>query len=344
MEIDLSFLGFDPIRIDPLAWINQLTAETLNVQLMMYVSVFVGALLAFEGLRQLLSRSEQRSEARNRRMRMMHAGRSTEDILAVLKPERNQGVLGNLPIVGDLRATMSKAGLTMPPALFVALSIIGMIVFGVAAATVLGPVVAVPLAVALFGALPLILVRAACQRRMDQFVRQLPDALELMARGLKVGHPLNTTIRSVATEMPDPIASEFGVVMDQIAYGDDLTDAFREMADRIDLEDVRYLSVSIGIQHGAGGDLARVLMTLGRVIRNRLSMRRRIRAISSEGRLSAYFLSVIPVVIFVFTSVTAPSYYGDVMDDPLFPPIAVAVVILVVLNAIVLRRLVNFRI
>ena len=118
---------------------------------------------------------------------------------------------------------------------------------------------------------------------MELMVRQLPDALDLMARGLKVGHPLNTTIRSVANEMPDPIASEFGVVMDQIAYGDDLPDAFAEMADRIDLEDVRYLSVSIGIQHGSGGDLASILMTLSRVIRNRLSMRKRIKAISSEG-------------------------------------------------------------
>jgi tight adherence protein B len=104
------------------------------------------------------------------------------------------------------------------------------------------------------------------------------------------------------------------------------------------------LSASIGIQHGTGGDLARVIQVLSNVIRARISMRRRILAISSEGRLSAWFLSAIPFVIFGFTSFSSPEYYGGVMDDPLFKPVAAAVVFFTVLNALVMKKLVNFRI
>ena len=151
-------------------------------------------------------------------------------------------------------------------------------------------------------------------------------------------------IAAVARDMHDPIASEFGTVVDQVSYGDDLVDAFMDFADRMEIEDVRYLAVSVAIQHGTGGDLARVLSTLSKVIRDRMAMRRRIQAISAEGRLTALFLSALPLVIFVGSSVTNPGYYWDVAGDPLFRPFAVIVVGLTIGNYIAMRRLVNFRI
>ena len=174
-------------------------------------------------------------------------------------------------------------------------------------------------------------------------VQQLPDALDLMARGLKVGHPLNTTLNSVATEMQDPIGSEFGVVVDQVSFGDDLSEAFRDFAYRIDQEDVHYLSTAIAIQHGTGGDLARVLNVLSRTIRDRLNMRKKIKALTAEGRLTAAFLSIIPVFIFVSMQILTPSYYGSIANEPEAVPLGVAIVVLALLNAIILRKLVNFR-
>ena len=151
---------------------------------------------------------------------------------------------------------------------------------------------------------------------MKELERQLPEALDLMARGLIVGHPLNSTITAVANEMTDPIASNFGTIADQISYGDDLVDAFMDFAERTDLEDVRYLAISVAIQNGTGGDLGKVLQTLAKVIRGRMTLRKRIMAISSEGRLTSIFLSLLPVLIFVSTSLTAPDYYRGVADDP----------------------------
>ena len=144
--------------------------------------------------------------------------------------------------------------------------------------------------------------------------------------------------------MADPIATEFGIVFDQVNYGEDLPDAFQEFAERVDLEDVNYLSASIGIQHGTGGDLANVIEVLSRVIRDRIAMRRKIRAISSEGRMSSWFLSALPFIIFGMTSVMSPDYYAGVADDPLFQPMAISIVFLTVMNVLVLKKLVEFRV
>lgn len=309
-----------------------------------YVGVFLGALLIFEGLRQIITRSESRSEARNRRMRMIAEGASTEDLLRLLKPRADGWRLNSLPLIGTLPADIRKAGLTIKPGAFLSLCLGATAVLALAASTVISPVTSAGVAVLLCLVLPLLRLRALRNKRMKELTKQLPDALDLMARSLKVGHPLNTSIAAVARDMRDPIASEFGTVVDQVSYGDDLVDAFMDFADRMDIEDVRYLAVSVAIQHGTGGDLARVLSTLSKVIRDRMAMRRRIQAISAEGRLTALFLSALPLVIFVGSSVTNPGYYWDVAGDPLFRPFAVIVVGLTIGNYIAMRRLVNFRI
>jgi tight adherence protein B len=144
--------------------------------------------------------------------------------------------------------------------------------------------------------------------------------------------------------MPDPIGSEFGIIFDQVSYGDDLVTAVQEFAERIDTEDAHYLAASIAIQHGTGGDLARVVELLAKVIRGRIAMRRRIKAISSEGRLSAWVLSALPLVIYGATSVSSPTYYSGVADAPLYVPMMSTIAFLVVANALILRKLVNFRI
>ena len=308
-----------------------------------YALVFLGILMAYEGIRQVLQRGENQSEARNRRMKMVAAGKTEAEVLELFKTSTKKGLLSNLPFVGDLRRSLRAAGMTVSAEAYASGCAIGFVVSAAAASQITNPFLAFGLSATMFLVLPLLIIANARQKRVDRMISQLPDALDLMARGLKVGHPINATLQSVAEEMPDPIGTEIGIVVDQIAYGDDLTDAMRDLATRFPEEDIQYLAVAVGIQHGTGGDLGRVLSTLARVIRGRMTMRRRIRAISSEGRLSAIFLSLLPVFIGTFTSITAPSYYGDVMDHGLFLPIACLVVFFVVLNAIVLRKLVNFR-
>ncbi|MCB2134337.1 MAG: type II secretion system F family protein [Rhodobacteraceae bacterium] len=321
-----------------MTFLNEFEITTLA-----YVGIFLGVLLAFEGIRQSLSRTESRGEARNRRMRMIAEGAMPEDVLRLLKPTRSKWSLSGLPFIGPLPVALRQAGLTIRPRIFLLACLCGTLTLGGAAATIIWAPAAFAIAVLLCFVTPVVIVRVAQTRRMTAMIQQLPDALDLMARGLTVGHPLNTTIASVARDMQDPIGSEFGVMVDQISYGDDLVDAFGDFAERTDLEDVHYLSVSVAIQAGTGGNLAMVLTTLAKVIRDRITMRKRIQAISSEGRLTSNFLSALPLAILAFTSITTPEYYGGVSGDPLFRPIAITVFVLMIANFIAMRRLVNFR-
>lgn len=315
----------------------------LWIDLLLMAITFLGALMAYEGIRQALSGHESGGEARNRRMRLLGRGAAGEDVLGILKPRVDAWALDGVPLIGRLPADLRHAGITQPAGRLALLAVAVAVLFTLLATRLLPLVFALPLAILVFVVVPLLAVRIVAARRLDALTRQLPDALDLMARGLRVGHPLNTTMASVAREMSDPIASEFGVMVDQVAYGDDLVDAIRDLADRAGTEDARFLAVSVAIQHGTGGDLARVLTTLARVIRSRMTMRRKIKAISAEGRLSALILSVIPVVIVVLMMVLVPSYYGDISTDPLFRPTALLVVGLVIANSFVMHRLVNFR-
>lgn len=317
--------------------------QILTLDLILPVVTFLGVLLAYEGLRQVLSGHEAPGELRNRRMRMIARGAEGEDVLRILKPRPDAWVLSGVPLIGGIPRDLRLVGISQPAGRLVMLSLALTVLLTLAASRLVPLVFALPVAVMAFMVVPALMLRMKAMRRLDAMTRQLPDALDLMARGLRVGHPLNTTMASVAREMADPIASEFGVMVDQIAYGDELIDAFRDLADRADTEDTRFLAVSVAIQHGTGGDLARMLSTLSRVIRDRLTMRRKIKAISAEGRLSALILSLIPVIIVVLMTVLVPSYYGDISGDPLFRPTAIFVVVLVVANAIAMNRLVNFK-
>lgn len=320
---------------------EQLT-NNQDVIYLIYTGIALGVFLLFTGFVQLVSRKEQLGEAKSRRMRMIAKGRSAEEILAILKPEMKDGLFSGVPLIGGFDKDLRKAGILMRVRAFFLLCFVGAVILFVFGAHFFGA--ALGLGAAILGGfvVPILYVKGKRAERETKLVAQLPDALDLMARGLRVGHPLNTSINAVAEELLDPIATEFGIMFDQVSFGDDLADAFAEFAERYDIEDVQYLSASVGIQHGTGGDLARVLQTLATTIRARIAMRRKIKAITSEGRLTAYFLSALPVVIYFSTTAMTPDYYQGVSDDPLYMPMMTFILGFTVANALILRKLVNF--
>lgn len=315
-----------------------------DVQFIAYSGIFLGMLLFISALSQLLSRRENIQEAKSRRMKMLAKGATTAEVLELLKPnERSGGFFSRYSPIGRFEKLVRHAGFTIRPMLlFLLMTILAVFVF-----LIVGMTRGLQLAL-VFGSLcyigPIIFLRYRKSQRFAKLTAQLPDTLELMARGLQVGHPINATIDAVATQMSDPIATEFGLIFDQVSYGDDLVDAFFDFSDRIDSEDVNYLCVSIGIQHGTGGDLARVLSVLAQVIRDRIRMRQTVKAISAEGRGSASFLSFLPVFIYLTTGYMTPDYYAGIEDHRLYVPLALTVCTLVVINGLVMRKLVNFRI
>jgi tight adherence protein B len=187
-------------------------------------------------------------------------------------------------------------------------------------------------------------VNSKAKKRLALIDEQLPDAVELMVRSLKVGHPFVSAINSVAKEIQDPLASELGVIADEAAYGRDVADAIRAMAERLDSQDLRFLAVAVGIQQKSGGNLAEILAGLAQVIRARFKLFRKVKAITGEAKWSGAFLSVFPLLALVGINLLQPNYYDEVMQTPIFIPACIAVGVMLLMNILFMKALVNIKV
>ncbi|HEY7551286.1 MAG TPA: type II secretion system F family protein [Hyphomicrobiaceae bacterium] len=183
--------------------------------------------------------------------------------------------------------------------------------------------------------------RAARQRKLEA---QLPEAIDILVRSLKAGHPILAAIRLVRRELPDPIGSEFGILADEITYGLDLESAMNNLAARVGQEDLTLVVVAAGIQASAGGNLAEILGGMSHVVRERLKMRLKVKAMSAEGRFSAMMLSVLPFALFGILWLVAPSFYGEIWDQPIVKPVLSAAAGWLMIGNFVMHKMVRFRI
>ena len=197
----------------------------------------------------------------------------------------------------------------------------------------------------LFGAgIPLLFMQVRANRMRKKIEDQFPVALDVFVRGLRAGHPIAAALDLLTVEMPDPIGSQFGIVVDEVTYGADLRDALSAMADRWDLEDMRMFVVSLSVQNETGGNLAEILENLTQVIRERASMMRKVRALSSEGRMTAVMLTALPVVAFALLFLGNPKFYLDVADDPAFLPGWVVLLTLYAIGFFTIRRMIDLKV
>ncbi len=192
--------------------------------------------------------------------------------------------------------------------------------------------------------LPLLFFQVRATRMRKKMQDQFPVALDVFVRGLRAGHPIAAALDLLTVEMPDPIGSQFGIVVDEVTYGADLRDALTAMADRWDLEDMRMFVVSLSVQSETGGNLAEILENLSQVIRERASMMLKVRALSSEGRMTATMLTALPVIAFTLLFLGNPRFYLDVADDPAFLPGYVALLVLYAIGFISIRRMVDLKV
>jgi len=192
--------------------------------------------------------------------------------------------------------------------------------------------------------LPFLVLHLLRARRQRKFSAQLPDALDTIVRSLRAGHPVPTAIAMVGREMADPIGSEFGIVSDEITYGADLEAALRNLEDRIGSEDLPLFVTAVAIQSSTGGNLGEILENLSGVIRQRFKMRRKIRALASEGRASAMILSALPIGLFIVVQVTSPDFYAAVWHETLTKILLGGAVGWMMVGNLIMFKMVNFRI
>ncbi|HKI51617.1 MAG TPA: type II secretion system F family protein [Geothermobacteraceae bacterium] len=164
--------------------------------------------------------------------------------------------------------------------------------------------------------IPYLYLKRAERRSQQNFYEQLPDALDLMARAIRTGHALTAAMEIVATEMPDPIKSEFDEAVDEVKFGLSLEDALNNMCQRMPLTDLRYFSITVIIHKETGGNIAQIFDGLAALIRERLQFKRQIWALTGEGRISAVVLLMLPVAMFCYLYFVNHAYVAILWTDP----------------------------
>lgn len=307
------------------------------------IMIFFGVLMVVLGTAQALGVTGSNVEqAIKRRLQALTSGADPEAVLRLLRRRRESEGFGKLPALRHWPSLVRQAGLSWKPEHLLAALAITILFLTFAFSLMIDWPLALLLASMLGGVLPVVMLHLRRTRRRAELSKQLPDAIDLMVQSLRAGHPINPAFNIIAAEMPEPIAGELAIVSDAISYGDDLATAIEEMAQRIGLEDFNYLAVAITIQHSTGGNLATVLESLGRVIRDRFAMERKIKALSAEGRITAIVVSIVPIALAAFLHLSTPNYYAEVAEDPLFAPLLGLGVLLTLANAIALRRQIKF--
>jgi tight adherence protein B len=188
-------------------------------------------------------------------------------------------------------------------------------------------------------ALPIMYLNGKAQDRVNKFQEQFPDALDLIVRSLKVGHPLSAALSTIAKEIPNPLGAEFEIAARQVAYGKSTPEAINAITKRVNLQDVRFFAVAVQIHHEAGGNLAEILSGLSTIIRGRFQLFRKVKALTVEGRFSAWFLSLFPVVMIFVMAGMQPGYYEKVSDFAYFPHAVVFTFFLLVVNVIAMKMM-----
>ena len=304
----------------------------LAIRLLILLAIFASAFLVSQVALGGLWRSRTRIAAVNKRLQLIRQGNDRAEIAAQLRKNAPSD-FGDLPaplaaMLRSLQRSLFAAAvpLTLPQLLFW----IGVGVMLLATILLLGAsfagfaltpgvfLLSFALAAAAAAGLPIMIINGIAQRRRKKTEQQFPVSLDIFVRALRSGHPVAGAINLLTQEMEDPIGSEFGLVGDEVAYGAELTDALDAMADRWDLEDIRMFVVSLAVQSETGGNLAEILENLSTVIRARASLFMKVRALSSEGRMTGWILTVLPVLTFVGMFLVNPKFYLDVAQDTIF--------------------------
>jgi tight adherence protein B len=305
--------------------------------------VFGAAVLGFEALYWLLFQTRGTQKSINRRLALSKQVSNRTELLDALRRERGFADFKS-PAFASLNDLLVQTGLRLSKeALLLWVVMLGIAILALTVPILgLHPISFVP-ALVLAPLLVLLILRMIRAKRIARFAEQLPDAVDIIVRGLRVGHPFSVAIDLVARELPDPIGSEFGMTADEITFGQGVAAAIDNLYRRVGQEDLLFLVVSINIQTQTGGNLAEILSRLSRLIRLRTKLKLKVRALSAEGRMSAYFLTAMPFILFGIISLLSPNYFSEVGNSIWLIPALLYGGLSLLIGNIVIYRMVHFK-
>jgi tight adherence protein B len=317
--------------------------------LLIIAAAFVGVACLVGGVATLVLRGQDSTEVENRLDIL--TGAAAPSAKKANEPNLLASPLNDVPNFIEefvlkffnLRAFLQQADTQLTPSKFFILT--G--VLTVAPVLIL-PLCRVPLALAplgaLFGLVPFLFLFFKRKRRMAQFAKQLPEALELISRALRAGHSLASGFKLVADEVGDPIGTEFERCYEAQNLGVPLEQAIEEMTDRVPNLDLRFFATAVILQRQTGGDLAEILDKIGYLVRERFKIWGQIQALTGEGRLSGIVLLALPPCLFIVMWRLNPSYCMTLFTDPMGHQMLAGAIILQVVGALVIRKIVNIKV
>ncbi|MBY8826480.1 type II secretion system F family protein [Sphingomonas colocasiae] len=327
------------------------------LRILALILIFAATLLAVEGVLSWLRNRRGTERTVNKRLAMIASGFDRSEILNKLRRDQSDalaipGTFGMA--LRQIERTLHGAGLAIPARRLLAMMIGAVVLIFVVIATLAGLaghgmtpgtiLMIATFAVATGFGVPLMILSRISDRRRRRIEEQFPTALDVFVRGLRAGHPIAAALDLLTVEMPDPIGSEFGIVVDEVTYGADLRDALQNMADRWNMRDMHMFVVCLAVQSETGGNLAEILENLSRVIRERASMLMKVRALSSEGRMTAVILTSLPVLAFVGLFLLNPGFYLDVAADPAFIIGFGGLILLYAIGFYSIRRMIDLKV
>lgn len=319
------------------------------------VLAFAAVMLVVQSVASVVFESRDRTRRVNRRLTMLGQGMEQRQVYEALvrRPVSRTQSNWASDSYNKLTNFIAQSGLEISAMQLIAFTGSGALVIWLLSVLVFqrtGAAVGAPeMLVALIGALILstlaayVFVSGRRTKRLKQLENQLPLALDIIIRALKAGHPVISAVGLVTEEMGDPIGSEFGLIVDETTYGAEFREALQSFARRTGSEDAHFFAVSIGIQSDTGGNLAEILANLSTVMRARQTLAKRIKSLSSEGRMSGLILSALPVFLIGVIGMMQPIFYTSKFSDPIFWPTVGAILTLYLLGLVMMHRITNFK-
>ncbi|HGG05892.1 MAG TPA: pilus assembly protein TadB [Aliiroseovarius sp.] len=320
----------------------------ISAEPIIYILIFVAVLVLVEGIYlTVFGKSISLNSRVNRRLEMMEKGAAREQVLEQLRKEMSQHLKArNIPLYSILANKAQKANIAFsPPQLIIIMFVLMAVSFvGLTVGTGTSLTIRIPVSIGMGIGAVYVWVNGKAKKRLALLEEQLPDAVELMVRSLRVGHPFVATLQIVSREIPDPLGTEMGLISDEASYGRDVGEALKNLAERVDMQDLRFLAVAVTIQQTSGGNLAEILEGLSKVIRSRFKLFRKVKAITAEAKWSGAFLSGFPLVALVMINIIQPNYYDEVKDTAVFIPACLVVAGFLIANVFVMKMLVNIKV
>jgi tight adherence protein B len=315
------------------------------------VVAFVAVVLFAEAL-YLMWNTYRGPEARKieQRLRTLSAGAGRAEMAAVLK---NRTLSSNpifarlfllIPRVSQLDRLLLQSGMNWTVGKLLSVSLLSGLTIYIALFVGRFPA-SLQWGLAFLGAfMPWIVVQWKRSNRLHKIEMQLPDCLDLIGRALRAGHALPSCLKMAGDEMSDPIASEFRLVHDEVNFGVSMQQALIDLSERVPTTDIRYFVVAVLIQREAGGNLTEVLDNLSRLVRNRLKFQGKVRVLTTEGRMSAWVLGLLPFALAALLSVTNYEFISVLWTDPAGIKITQTMLTIMAVGAVWLYKVIQIRV